>query len=515
MEIFLFTGFVLTSLAFVLYVRYDLKASAQVSQSSAKKPPQAAVPSNFPLATAPDDVVQAKEGALASLELLYQQINRMDWQQAVANLIASLKISESDVLSPMRLVEPRHSFPREMVPTSDNPHILQPEDLYEAVAVYSRKTRRPAVKTWEEITEQVNRFSNARNPLTNIDGTVSVTLEERPDLKEKLDEVRNKYPFFNDSQPLHETQLKQIFEGEGIAVHYLEDKEMPLLSLFVEYEDNGRNRPAVIIRRDDVHQALREFLLGHELGHWFLHFDSGFAERLSGVNYYLHSSREWWPLETDADSFAMTALFPTPYLADFENFEGTLSEERLFQAFTKDMEPVNSKALRRVMLRYIKRRIDRYYRFKHAILPVRIPVAYVEIEDVEALLHFSSTTGQAVTVNWVRMNEDFVIIDASPSCLQLFDLSREEIIGKLTPLDLVLPEERELLQRRFKHRLDRRKSMFYYTRLRSSTHAGGRRVAVNSLPILRGPDYAGSIGYLILPEQIPVSYFDSSTLQTA
>ena len=43
-----------------------------------------------------------------------------------------------------------------------------------------------------------------------------------------------------------------------------------------------------------------------------------------------------------------------------------------------------------------------------------------------------------------------------------------------------------------------REAIFYFTRL-----INGQHVAVYSLPILRGGEYAGSIGYLIIPEKVP------------
>ena len=516
MEIVLLIWFVLTSLGFIAFVIYDLKPSTLATVKSKLNEPIALTSaSSRPTTQEINEASEAEQAAWDSLQLLYQHINRWDWQQAVANLISSLKISASGELPVVALPEPRHSFPRQMIRTkNDFPTVLHENDLLEAVADYRLKTNRPLVEIWGEIREQVESFSNTRDSLKqprNIHGSVSGDMELRADLRDKLNEVRSKYAFFNASEPLHEDQLKHIFNGEEIAVHYIENLE--LLSLFVEYGNKGNKRRAVVIRKDGVHQAVREFLLGHELGHWFLHFESGFAENLIGENYYLHSSLEWQPLETDADTFAMTALFPTPYLADFENFEGSLSAERLFDAFTLDMDKIESEGLRDVMLSYIRKRIERYNRFKETILPVRIPVPSVQVEDVEALLHFSNNT--ELSINWVQMDKNFVIVRASQSFLKLFDLPAEEIIGKLKPLDLVVPEEQEALQQRFLRKLHTGRAMFYFTRIKSSSHGGGRRVAVNSLPILRGQEYAGSIGYLIFPEQIPVTSLDATTLHTS
>lgn len=514
METFLLLWFALTSAAFIAYVIYDFKVTARsASHAGGTAYEDIAV---TPEAAA-DAARAAEEAARTSLERLNSQINRWDWQQAAANAIASLNISGSGLIAATSLANPLHSFPRQMVHGKhDSSHFLNVDDLRQAVENYHRQTKRPLAEIWQDLDKQFENFLDTQDSLRetkNIQGSVSTPIELRPDLSDKIREVRSKHPFFNGSQPLHQDQLKRIFDEEKIEVHYV--KGLPLLSLFVEYTDEENNkRSAVVVREDDVHQALKEFLLGHELGHWFLHFDSGFAERFIGENYYLHSSPEWRPLELDADAFAMTALFPTPYLANREIYEGTLSEEKLFEEFTAGMSEIGQSKLKKNMLEYIGKRVERYRQFKDAILPVRIPVTSVQVEDVEALVHFTEDTDTERWINWVQMDQQFLIIRASRNFIKLFDRPAEQIIGKLTPLDLVMPDEVEPLRKLFELRLDKLKAIFYFTRIQSPNQSNGRRVAVYSFPILRGREYAGSIGYLIPIDQIPPSSFNSATIHT-
>ncbi len=504
MEKLLIIGFAITSVAFIAYIAYDLKFAPEDAESATPTVPFASFD-----ADAESRARSFKAAAYSSLDLILRQITSWDWQQAVANGIASLTVSGSE------LCEVRHSFPRQMVSgTSDRPLALTEEDLNLAVEGYQERTRRPSEEVWQNLYLQFKSFLSTRDSITepnNMNGSVSTPVELRPRLREKLREVRNKYPFVNDAQPLHEDQLKKILDSEGIYLHTVD--ELPLLSLFVELpKKQDENRFAIVLRKRDVHQALREFLIAHELGHWFLHFESGFAEHVMGDSYYLHSSTEWKSLELDANTFAMTVLFPTPYLADRENYEGALTASKLLDDFTSQMtEKVKESHLRDNMLDYIGKRLGHYRHFKDVILPIRTPVKSIPEEDVDALLRLSENTDESQPVNWVQMNEDFVITRASQSFLDLFGRPKESIINKLKPLDLVVPEEQEPLRQRFLHRRDRLRAIFYFTTI-VAREGKRRRVAVYSFPVLRQAKYVGSIGYLILPENIPADAFNPEAI---
>jgi PAS domain S-box-containing protein len=502
METLLIISFALSSMAFIAYVFYDLKLAPQDS-------PGATIPKPKFSDAGQGQWLSPEDAAHRSLELIYRQVNHWDWQQAVANVIASLTVSGN-----APLVEPRHSFPRHMVLGESN-HALRPQDLHAAVANYQKTTGRAEQAIWLDIQNQFKSFLETRDSLRepqNTQGSVSTPVELRPRLRETIQTVRAKYPFFNGSEPLHEDRLKEIFEAEEIDLLFVD--ELPLLSLFVEFPDPNRKRKFCVVIRNDVHQALREFLLAHELGHWFLHFESGFAERFIGENYYLHSSLEWYPLEFDADTFAMTALFPTPYLAYREVYEGSLSDENLLADFTQGMDNVEEGHLRDNVLKYIRARLGHYRHFKQTILPVRIQVASVQEADVDTLLRLSQGPSSESSVNWVQMDANFTITRASESFLKLFGLPAEDVINKKTPIDLVVPEEKEALNRLFQHRRDKLKEVFYFTWIISSGNQGGRRIAVHSLPILRDSEYVGSIGYLILPEEISPEAFTPNAIHT-
>lgn len=315
------------------------------------------------------------------MERLASQLNRWDVQQALANAIASLRICANHQEYALRFFKVHHSYPIQLVYGSpDGAHSLKEADLGAAIEEYQQKSKRPLDEIWREIDEQLGHFLETRD-LIGVDEVAIKSFAEES--LETMSNLRGKYPLFGGFEPLHEEQLISVLEQEGLELYFMDSS--PLLSLFTECIDHAGKVHRAVIIRGGLHPALREYLLGHELGHWFLHMKRGFTEQYMGKNFYLQSPSEWLNFEIDADSFAMNALLPAAYLAEHEIFHGELSAKDILSEFTKAMKPI-SQDLKQNILRSIERRIQSYASFKDSVLPIRIPVDTIEEESVKPFL---------------------------------------------------------------------------------------------------------------------------------
>jgi PAS domain S-box-containing protein len=432
------------------------------------------------------------------MERFYKHLRGWDAQQVLANGIASLIFAGAFLIG-LRFLKFRHSFPRHKVlGKPDTPVELTDQHLLAAMYDYQARTKRDLDEIRDEISEQMDDFLKASGKLTRSK-RASISnegLDNRPDVREVLNELRQVYPDLNGSKMLHEESLKAIFKNEGVDVEEID--HLPLLSVFLAYTDNeGKAKKAVVLKKG-LHQALRDFLLAHELGHWFLHMRSGYAEQELGSNYYLHSSPEWMPLEFSADAFAMAALFPAPFLADCEIKEGELTTERLFELFTEGMSKPVPEELSATMINYIDKRIKRYKDFKDLTHPLRIFMSSIKEEHVDSLLEILG--GTDARVRWVLMDHDGLITDASDNFIELFGQKRDEIVNNKRPSDLVTPEDRELMRERADIRMKRLEPIYYYTSV--VTPSGPRQVVVYSFPTVRDGKYVGAIGILIPLDEV-------------
>ena len=450
-----------------------------------------------PSSTQSDQDSNADPGHHIWMERFYKHLRGWDAQQVLANAIASLIISGT-ILVGLRLVKFRHSFPRHKVlGKPDTPVELTDQHLLAAMHDYQSRTGRDLDDIREEISEQIEDFL-AMSGMLSLSKKASISSEElskRPNVRELMNELRQVYPDLNGNKMLHENSLKAILRHEGVEV--LEMDHLPLLSLFLVYADAEGNFNKAVVVKSGLHQALRDFLLAHEMGHWFLHMRSGYAEQELGSNYYLHSSPEWMPLEYSADAFAMAALFPAPFLADCEIREGKLTTKRLFERFTEEMDDVPEE-LSVTMVNYIDKRIKRYKDFKDLTHPLRIFMSSIKEAHVGALLEILG--GTDARVRWVLMDEGGLITNASDNFIELFRQKRDEIVNKKRPSDLVTPEDRELMRERAEIRIKRLEPIYYYTHV--VTPSGPRQVVVYSFPIVRNVSYVGAIGILIPLDEV-------------
>jgi PAS domain S-box-containing protein len=389
----------------------------------------------------------------------------------------------------------RHSFPiLAIADTANLPRRMTADDLYETSTRYHQETGLPMTEALEAITEQI---SDLERRQVTIDSSESLSFLEKNAPKpinmiDPLKRINQKRRILSGVELRHENELVSVFASEEIDVHCLSG--LPFLSLLVEYQTlNGESRYAVVIK-EGLHQALREFLLAHEMGHWFLHVSSNAAAPSEKVDRYLRSSSHRTFLEDEADNFGMTVLFPPAYLADRETFEGTLSADDLLEQFVQGMDTVKPR-LKEEMRRYIVQHIDNYEKFKKANEPgfLTIEVKSIEEKDLEGLL--TLIHGATEAIYWVRLDREGKIVDISDNCVELFGLSKDEIV-RTTPLDLIVPEESERMRRRSRYREENRKAIYYFTEVQNKRESTVSQVVVYSFPVLKAGEYIGAMAAL-------------------
>lgn len=395
----------------------------------------------------------------------------------------------------------RH-FPLNLVShdTTNQASYLTIDNLYEASKSYHEKTRRPIKEAFDAIAEHVSDLEQryATIEAGEEQGIAEENVPPLPNITESQLKIKKKHRILSGVELKHEEQLQKVFNNEGIEVYYLD--KLPFLSLLVEYqtEDGQRHYAAVI--RAGLHQALKEFLLAHEMGHWFLHVSADFAARYEQVDRFLRSPAQRKLLEKEADNFGMNVLFPSAYLADWMIFHGGLTADDLLNEFICGMEPV-SERLRTAMRRYIGEHIEKFRKVQKAEEPgfLTLEVESIEEKDLEGLLILIHKAKD--TVYWVRLSKNSTIMDASVNSEDLFGLSKDEIIG-LTPVDLVVPEEIDRMKLRAQYRKENKKAIYYFTEVQNKKEDSSHHVVVYSFPILNEGEYVGAMAALRLLDEI-------------
>ena len=398
----------------------------------------------------------------------------------------------------VRAARVRSSFPLDLaINDSVNQHQhLTVNTLYESIKTYHEETGRPSREAFDAISEHVKDWRKRR---VTIDSSKDLSfLEEnapRPiNIVDPTNKINEKKRILSGLELRHEDQLRTVFENEGIAVHYF--PELPFLSLLVEYETEGGQIHYAVLIKAGLHQALKEFLLAHEMGHWFLHISSGVAARSELVDRFLRSSASHTFLEDQADYFGMAVLFPLAYLADREILQGELSTEQLLDEFLEGMTPEATPKLRAEMHRYIHDHLECYKAFKVNKAPkfLTIEVKSIKEKDLESLLTVIQESNE--TFYWVKLAKDSVIVDASDDSTELFGRPKAEIIGIL-PTDLVVEEEVERMKQRGKYRMEHKEAIYYLTEVKNKEKNNSRAVMVYSFPILDDEgEYVGAMAAL-------------------
>jgi Zn-dependent peptidase ImmA (M78 family) len=307
---------------------------------------------------------------------------------------------------------------------SDQSTYLTSLDLYEESKKYHERTNRPIREAADTIAKHIKDLRQ-RYETIEADEDMRISEENAPRPLNTIDsrlKINKKQRILSGIELRHENQLLMVFKSEGIEVYYLE--KLPFLSLLVEYEtEDGQRHHAAVIRAG-LHQALKEFLLAHEMGHWFLQVNPDSRVRYEQVDRFLRSPAQHKLLENEADNFGMSVLFPPNYLADWAIFHEEVSADDLLNEFVSGMESVSDR-LRKEMRRYIDEYVDKHKRIQKAEKPgfLTLEVESIEEEALEGLLILIQKAKD--TVYWVRLSKDSTIMDAGEKSEELFGIERE------------------------------------------------------------------------------------------
>jgi PAS domain S-box-containing protein len=428
-------------------------------------------------------------------------LNEIDVQQSFVSACAALSMAvyfakyrrRKGLVKLSRATNIESSFPLTLFPdetTQELNRYLGIHDLYEASLNYHKETGRPIEEAITIIAEHVSDLEERR---VTIDSSENLSfLENNAPRQFRITDpalmINARERVISGIELQHEHQLKKVFEKEGIEVHYL--KDLPFLSLLVKYETEDKVTHHAVVIKKGLHQALSEFLLAHELGHWFLHIKN--SERAIEVRRFLRSSGRETFLEKEADSFGVSVLFPPSYLADWLFLKRTeLSVDALLEEFVTEMEPVSDR-LKDEMKRYIRELLFRYEEFKKDKEPsfLNIEVESIEEDKVATLLALIHQGNDSAY--WVRLADDAKIMDASDNCSELFGLSKERLKGT-TPFELIIPDEKSRMELRAKYRKESKRAIYYFTEVTNKTLQKTHPVMVYSFPVLKQGNYAGAM----------------------
>lgn len=413
-------------------------------------------------------------------EILCSQLNTVHVQQFIANIISVLESFRKLKEKMQDLPELNEAFPRRF-----QEEVLDDTDLIRTIKSVTKQTR----LTEEHVIEYIERKKKAFLQTQGL--SIGGDFEKR-DVREIIQQIEHKHKHFNGFEILHEARLMQILKDEGLEIIPL--KGIEVLSAIVQYRDNQeKSHHAVLVKNDDdIHPALKEFVLAHEIGHWFLHIDSGEVERTHyNIDFFLHSFHDVGPFENEANKIAMIALFPTPYLSWCDVFD-KLDVDHLLQEFTINMPPVTGR-LERYMKAYIKKRIEGYHKYRQLQLQqLRLPDTLIKEAAIRPLLEHV-----LMGVAWARLDENAILVDANEKYAELFNLTKAELIEKKYSLIDDLTEEslKEQTKKQMEIKEKTLKPKFYVTKYKNPIRQEVIPVTIYAFPIINDDDkYIGSFG---------------------
>jgi len=413
---------------------------------------------------------------------LVANINTVHVQQFLANIISVIEALGTLRDRIKKIPELNSAFPRR-----SQRAVLDEIDLEVAIRHATRHTS----LTREEIDLYIQRNREAFLRTQGLMMAPGGGDYEKVDVRKVIDQIEKEHKDFNGFRILHEADLISIFKKEGPEVFSLEKLEV--LAAIIRYDHNGDSRYGLLLKEGDVHQALKEFSLAHEIGHWFAHIKNEQAQNIPYIDFYLHSFHDLGPFENEANKIAMIALFPTPYLSWCDVF-GNLNDDYLLSEFLKtgNMPDVSPK-FATYMKAYIRKRIEGYNRYRQLQLqqlrlsdrPIKEATIKLLLEDVLA------------NVSWARLNDDFVVIDANKEYANMFGLSREELLNSRYRLveDLTDNSLQEMTKKQLSLKRETLKPKFYFTRYKNPKTQEVFPVTIYSFPIIdEHGKYTGSFG---------------------
>jgi hypothetical protein len=432
-------------------------------------------------------------GLSTVLRSIAENINDSYVQQFLANQISALRILSDPSLQTSRL-ELLHAYPFAAVQERNEAlgvaHHATESMLRDAIEQFAKETGTPFREVLGEITQRGTTFASNLNSIKD-----RRVIPSSLDLKTRIDEIAAEVPLFNSLyRPLHHSDLLAIAAKVGVRV--ISVPGLILLSLCASARIGDEEVETVVFVKDDVlHPALIEFLIAHELGHYWLHTRPD-RDRRSFEDLYLRSALDWGHIENEADSLALVLLFPTPYLSWCEH-EDRLDTESVLADFTRGMPAPPAAALYDRMRDYIQKRIDSYRLYKinldHGGFLPRDPLTTAQAQMVIELL--------ADDRCWFATDQHYVIRNCSRSFAALFDLSPRvlvernwHVINDLTSRDLQERVERLL------HDPAKERATFFFSDLHNIDTGAVVTVTVTALRIVDRGAYEGTLA-LVTPRR--------------
>lgn len=425
--------------------------------------------------------------------------NKPDVRQALVGAYAAVYVSihiHNVIRRNKRMVKVARN--RSAFPLNHLKDMVTVDDLYKIAKQYHKETKRPIKEAFDAFSEHIGDLDK-RNVVLNSSKDLVFLKKNAPrdvNIVDPTQKINEKIRILSGLELRHERQLRSVFKNEGIDVYYL--PRLRFLSLLVEYQtEDGQNNFAVIIRKG-LHQALKEFLLAHEMGHWFHHLHGGDATRSKKLDRFLRSSGTSSFFEEQANVFGMAVLFPPSYLADREIFsKGKLSTKQLLNDFLQGMKVKAPPKLRKEMHRFINAHVEKYKEFKKAKAPssiLTIEVKSIKEEELNGLLSLIDKADK--TFYWVRLDVNSKIIKVSDNSVKLFGRSKTELMNA-SPAELVVLEERELMRQRADFRKHYKTAIYYFTEIQNKKKKTTHPVIVYSFPILDNEEhYVGAMAAL-------------------
>lgn len=412
-------------------------------------------------------------------------------QQVIANIVSMWAVRQALDLTDATL-QLRHAYPRALTPASaeTGPPALTIEHLAQQAKMFAKATAIDEAVVRREAIDTVTAY------IATVRGTQSrQVIPSSIDLTRGIDRIQERHPRFNsEDRPVHAETLEQYATAEGLRIVDVADLE--LLSLCMTAPGNPEQTWICI--KKGLHPAQRDFLIAHELGHYWLHMhpETRVTSRVAPEDLYLSSAHGWGHLENEADSVALVMLFPTPYLA-WAEIEGRLDADIIRDDFLAPyaVDAEENKHLLDRMRDYIRKRIDSYTLFKRAI-PTRRegsvflgdrPLGPDQLEFAKGFLGDER--------RWFELDEQDVIRDCSEVWPLELGTTRGALIGRT--IESIVPEsqrKRIATQRDFERRELR--PVFFFPHFHPVTGASFS-ATVHSYPVVaRDGQHRGSLVFV-------------------
>jgi PAS domain S-box-containing protein len=423
------------------------------------------------------------------MDVVYSNINGVYVQQFLANMVSTFEAyralsREGKVRDIPAMIS---AYPR---------RLLQRQLKERHVEAVISETIRGTELTTKQIDAYIKRdlaaFSKTQREAT-------VYGYEKVNIRKVVEEMEQRHlDVLYHYAPLHYEDLKKICEAEGLEVINL--KGLEVLAGLITYTDTEGRRQYAILMRDDptVHQALKEFALAHELGHWFAHIKGKGPEELEGIEFYLSSLHDLGQFEDEANKVALITLFPTPYLSSCE-LNKKLNKGSILDDYLRGMRDTERRApheqLKNNMLGFIELRIENYHKHKHTwLLKTNLPDTPLPRQVVKLMARYIFDPFFA----WAELDAGYIVVDANEKFAELVGLSRRELLQKrIKVTELSEPTSRKITEKQLDEKRKDLSPKFYVTRYNNLRTGEIFPVTIYSLAIVENLDtkeYSGSFG---------------------